>query len=131
MSTTMKSTKPGTVLSYTIGFVLSVLLTVAAFGLVQIHLNDNHEAISHTALSVAIFVFAISQLAVQLLLFLHLGSEKKPYRQSLSFIFVAFIITILIVGSLWIMANLDYSHGGVKSPQETDSYIIHDEGFSH
>lgn len=131
MSATMKSRKPGSILSYTIGFVLSVLLTVAAFGLVQLHLNDNHETISHTALSVAIFVFAISQLAVQLLLFLHLGSEKKPYRQSLSFIFVAFIITILIVGSLWIMANLDYSHGGVKSPQETDSHIIHDEGFSH
>jgi hypothetical protein len=44
--------------------------------------------------------------------------------------FVAFIITFLVVGSLWIMANLDYSHGGAKSSQDSDMHIIHDEGFA-
>jgi cytochrome o ubiquinol oxidase operon protein cyoD len=125
-----KLSASGTITSYTVGFILSVVLTLASFGLVQLHLNDNHETISHFALSVAIFVFAISQLAVQLVLFLHLGHEKKPYRQSLTFLFAAFIISILVIGSLWIMANLDYSHGGVHSTSETDAHIIRDEGIS-
>jgi cytochrome o ubiquinol oxidase operon protein cyoD len=135
MNDKMKSTKlstSGSVQSYIVGFILSMLLTVASFGLVQYHVNSNHETISHGALSVAVFVFAMSQLAVQLVFFLHLGREQKPRRQSLSFIFVAFIIAFLVVGSLWIMANLDYSHGGMNnvSPTQNDTHIIEDEGLS-
>ncbi len=122
----------GSVRSYVVGFTLSILLTLGSFGVVQLHLSSDHQTISHVALSAAIFVFAMSQLAVQLLFFLHLGREQKPRQQSLSFIFVAFIIAFLVVGSLWIMANLDYRHGGMNntSPTETDTQIIHDEGLA-
>jgi cytochrome o ubiquinol oxidase operon protein cyoD len=114
------------------GFVLSILLTMASFGLVQLHVNSSHESISHAALSVTVFVFAMTQLAVQLIFFLHLGREQKPRIQSLSFIFVTLIITFLVAGSLWIMANLDYSHGGAhnESPADSDAQVIKDEGLS-
>jgi cytochrome o ubiquinol oxidase operon protein cyoD len=121
----------GSVKTYAAGFVMSIALTLLSFGVVQIHIDAGHETFSHRSLAIVIFVFAITQLAVQLVFFLHLGREKKPYGQSLIFMFTAFIITLLVVGSLWIMANLDYSHGGAHSlpSQETDTQIIHDEGI--
>ncbi len=126
-----KTRSYGSVKSYLFGYIFSIILTLAAYGLVQLHLSSNHETLSHTTLAIAVFIFAITQLAVQLVFFLHLGREQKPYSQSLSFLFVAFIITVLIVGSLWIMANLDYSHGGLNklSPDDANAHIIEDEGM--
>lgn len=122
----------GSVKSYIAGFALSIALTIASFGLARQHVDSGHDSISHTSLFVAIFVLAVTQLAVQLIFFLHLGREQKPYKQSLSFLFVVFIISFLVIGSLWIMANLDYSHGGKgdMNPSETDSHIIEDEGIT-
>lgn len=121
----------GTAKSYLLGYVMSVVLTLLSFGAVQVHIDSSHETFTHNGLAVAVFVFAITQLAVQLVFFLHLGREKKPYTQSLIFIFTAFIITFLVAGSLWIMANLDYSHGGAHTPAppKSDTQIINDEGI--
>lgn len=69
--------------------------------------------------------FAISQLLVQLIFFLHLGRESKPRWNILVFLFAALVVLIVVVGSLWIMNNLDYHMGG----HEMDSSIIKDEGI--
>ncbi len=110
----------GSIWSYTTGFVLSLVLTLGAYFLVT-----HHTYIGGTLLAAIVFL-ALVQLGVQLYFFLHLGAEPKPYWKSLVFIFMAVVVVILVGGSLWIMANLNYR---TMSPSDINSYIIHDEGF--
>lgn len=110
----------GTLLSYGIGFVLSLGLTTAAYLFVVNHV------LSGSRLVAAIVGFGILQLGVQLLFFLHLGRESKPHWNLTVFSFALIVVGILVVGSLWIMNNLNYNM--MTSPQQTDTSIIRDEG---
>jgi cytochrome o ubiquinol oxidase operon protein cyoD len=106
----------GTFKSYTLGFVLSILLTLAAYFLVVDHLlTDN-------LLVFTILTLAVIQLWVQLILFLHIGQEVGPKWKLAAWISTAGLILIVIIGSLWIMDNLSYHI-------PTDEEIIKDEGI--
>ena len=124
---TMKQKLSGSVASYAIGFTLSLLLTIASFGLAQLHVNSDHEKFSHESLIVAVLVFAFTQLAVQIVFFLHLAREQRPRPMSMLFLFTGLIIAIVTLGSIWIMNNLDYSHAG---SYPSDEELIKDEGLS-
>lgn len=104
---------------YTIGFVASIILTLAAYIIVV------DESFSDSILLVGIFIFAIVQLFVQLVFFLHIGDESKPRWNLMTLLFAGMVVLIVVIGSLWIMANLDY--GMMMSPEETDKSIIEDE----
>lgn len=91
--------------SYVIGFVLSVILTLAAYILVV------EEIFTGWNLLLAISGLAFAQVIVQLVFFLHLGSEPSPYWNLTSFLFMFLMLVILVVGTLWIMYHLDYSMG--------------------
>jgi cytochrome o ubiquinol oxidase operon protein cyoD len=69
---------------------------------------------------------ALIQLWVQLTFFLHLNLEANNRWNLSIFISTVGVVLILILGSLWIMQNLDYRH---MSPQQLDSYILQTEGF--
>lgn len=84
------------------GFILSVGLTIAAFFLVEFSL------LGAKALLFAIFGLATLQAAVQLLCFLQLGIEAKPRWNLHLFLFGLLLMILVVVGSIWIMANLDY-----------------------
>ncbi|MES2122445.1 MAG: cytochrome o ubiquinol oxidase subunit IV [Chlamydiota bacterium] len=86
-----------------LGFVLSFVLTVAAYLIVV-----NHH-VSPEAIPLTVFGIAIAQAILQLVFFLHLGLESKPHWNSITFLFVVLVIIIVIGGSLWIMNNLDYN----------------------
>lgn len=91
----------GTLKSYVIGFIASILLTMVSFGLVITQV-----------LSGPIFLFAILGLAFvqalfQLLFFLHLGQEAKPRWEMLVFYFMLLVLFIVVIGSLWIMNDLN------------------------
>ena len=116
---------------YTIGFVLSLGLTLAAFLLVWRYVDSGRQIFSENFLLFWLAALAISQLFVQLIFFLHLGHEPKPRWNFIVMAFAATIVVILVFGSLWIMYNLDYREGHQLSPQETESYIIKDEGIRH
>jgi cytochrome o ubiquinol oxidase operon protein cyoD len=105
--------------SYITGFVLSLAFTLTAYLLVSRHTFASGPLIA------AIVVLAVIQLLVQLVLFLHLGSEPKPRWNLVVSLFAALVVFILVFGSLWIMNNLNYH---MMSPANTDQYIIHDEG---
>lgn len=92
----------GTLKSYVIGFILSLVLTLASFLLVSEHL------LPAWTLILTIVGLAVVQVVVQLLFFLHLGSDSKPYWNIIIFLFMLVIMAILVIGSLWIMYNLDY-----------------------
>ena len=93
----------GTVKSYIVGFVLSILLTLAPYYLVVYNLLQAQVAY------IAIAIFALAQLLVQVVFFLHMTSEDKPRWNLTAFIFTAFAALLFVVGSLWIMYNLDYN----------------------
>ena len=88
--------------SYIIGFVLSVALTLAAFWLVT-------QDFSQNVLLVGLVTLAVAQLWVQLICFLHLGDEKKPRWHAITLFFAAFIVVVLVGGSIWIMYHLDHN----------------------
>lgn len=95
--------------SYTIGFILSVGLTLAAYIIVETHTRSGHIAYSHDSVTIAIMVLALIQLVVQVTWFLHLGSESKPKWNVISFLFMLLTVLIIGVGSIWIMNNLNYN----------------------
>jgi len=107
---------------YVVGFIASVLLTLTAFWLV-----GSDKVNGNTAIAV-ILSLGITQLAVQLIFFLHLAHEDKPNWNAIAFQFAAMVVVIIVLGSMWIMQNLNYHHG--HRTIQSDSYIIKDEGFS-
>jgi cytochrome o ubiquinol oxidase operon protein cyoD len=85
-----------------LGFVMSVMLTVAVYRIVT------HHELTGSLLSLTIFGFAFLQAIIQLVFFLHLGLESKPHWGLITFLFTVLVVAIVIGGSLWIMSNLDY-----------------------
>ncbi len=115
----------GSVLSLSIGFILSVILTAAAFLLV------GKGVLSGWTILFALAGLATLQLLVQLVFFLHMGRETRPRWNLVSFGFMALIVGIVVIGTLWIMHNLDYNMGNDMSPVEKEEYMLEqkDKGF--
>lgn len=90
----------GNVQSYVLGFILSIVLTFAAYVLVE------YKILANWPLNLAIILLGIGQTWVQLRLFLHLGEEAEPRWNLLSFLFMALVVLIIVGGSLWIMGHL-------------------------
>jgi cytochrome o ubiquinol oxidase subunit IV len=112
-------TAHGTLGSYITGFALSVLFTLAPYYLVV-----NNVVTGPTL--VLLIGFALLQLLVQLVFFLHLGRESKPRWNAMLLLFAALVVIIVVVGSLWIMNNLNYN---MMSPAETEQRLLQEEGI--
>ena len=92
----------GSLKSYAVGFILSVVLTAMAFGLVL-----RGGSLSRGAVLFGILAAAIAQILVHLRCFLHLGTSPAARWNVLTLVFTLFIIFIFVGGSLWIMADLN------------------------
>jgi cytochrome o ubiquinol oxidase operon protein cyoD len=103
-----------TLLSYLVGFVLSLLLTLAAYVSVV-----NHSSMGSMTMAV-IAGLAVVQLMVQLLFFMHLGRERRPRFNLLIFMFMLVVVGIVVIGSLWIMRHLDYN----MMPEDMNHYMV-------
>ncbi|WP_428376138.1 cytochrome o ubiquinol oxidase subunit IV [Lichenicoccus sp.] len=90
----------GSVGSYGIGFVLSIVLTAAAFGLVMV------PVLPHVATLFAIAGLAAVQVFVHLVCFLHMNTSSEQRWNVTAFAFAVLTVAILIAGSLWIMHNI-------------------------
>ncbi len=88
--------------SYATGFVLSVLVTAIAFGIIM------SGAVSRPVALTGIFACAIAQILVHLHYFLHLDSSSAAHWNGLALIFTFLIIALFVGGSLWIMYSLNY-----------------------
>jgi cytochrome o ubiquinol oxidase operon protein cyoD len=91
----------GSIQSYVIGLALSTLLTVASFGLPATGL------VWGPGVSVALAVFAIAQMGVHLVFFLHITTAPDDTNNVLALAFGVLIVGLLIAGSLFIMTNLN------------------------
>jgi cytochrome o ubiquinol oxidase operon protein cyoD len=112
-------TARGTLASYVTGYIFSVYLTFAAYLAVYNHL------FKHLVLTGVIVGLALVQFIVQLVFFLHLGRETKPRWRLAVLIFMIIIVLILVVGSLWIMSNLNYH----MTPPQMNNYMMHQQGL--
>ncbi|HUC31522.1 MAG TPA: cytochrome o ubiquinol oxidase subunit IV [Candidatus Paceibacterota bacterium] len=113
-----------TLKSYVIGFVSSVVLTLAAFSLVM---YPGFFHASYGVLVPAIILLAIAQLFVQLIFFMHLASESELRWKLAAFISTVGIVLIVVVGSIWIMNHLNYNM--MASPADMNAYIQSQDGF--
>jgi cytochrome o ubiquinol oxidase operon protein cyoD len=112
-----------TLAKYTTGFILSLILTLIAYGLV---VNDWLNGWLLGALG----VLALIQMIVQLVFFLHLGDETGPRYRLWSFVVMAIMLAIVVAGSIWIMQNMDYNMLHMNADGKTHYMITqHDKGF--
>ena len=88
--------------SYIVGYLLSLILTLAAFFIVEKNL------IAGFALPATLLGLALVQAGVQLVYFFNLGKEPKPAWSLIAFIFMIALLLIIVIGSLLIMYSLDY-----------------------
>lgn len=95
----------GSVKSYIVGFVLSIILTVIPFWMVM------SPGESHSTILYVIVGMALLQILVQLVYFLHMNSSSEGSWNLIAFIFTVLIVAILVVGSLWIMFHLNTNMG--------------------
>lgn len=113
------TTQPtGSVTSYVFGFLFSLILTLVSY-LVAVR----QFGLPVEVLVAIVMVLAVVQLFVQSVFFLHLGHEAAPRWNLAFFIGALGVIVMVVVGSLWIMANLDHN----MNPKAYSEYILHKE----
>lgn len=91
----------GSLKSYVVGFLASLLLTGISFYIVFANLFSGHT------LFYAVIGLAVAQAIIQLIFFLHVGQEAKPRWETISLCFTIMVLLIVVIGSLWIMFDLE------------------------
>lgn len=109
----------GTVKSYVIGFVLSLIFTAIPYWLVV------NEVISGFTLLATILGIAVIQMVIQIVFFLHFGRGPKPFYNEIFFVSTVGIIFIVVGGSMWIMHHLNYN----MIPEDMSTKLIEKEGI--
>jgi cytochrome o ubiquinol oxidase operon protein cyoD len=104
----------GSLRTYVIGFVLSLLLTAEAYQMVVSH------TFSPSKLIIIVLVLAVVQLVVQLFFFLHLDRMARSPWNIIILLFMGIVVSILVFGSLWIMQNLNYH---MQTPAQINQYM--------
>ena len=90
----------GSVKSYAIGFILSVILTVIPFGLVM------YPSLPKMTTLAIVLLFAVVQVVVHLVYFLHLDRSKEQRDNVIAFVFAGLVILLLVGLSIWIMFSI-------------------------
>jgi cytochrome o ubiquinol oxidase subunit IV len=89
------------VLVYTIGLGLAVLLTATSFW------AANTSLLWAPGVPLGLAVLAIAQMGVHLVFFLHITTGPDNTNNVLALAFGLLIVTLVVAGSLWIIANLN------------------------
>jgi cytochrome o ubiquinol oxidase subunit IV len=90
-------------LVYIVGLFLAALITAVAFFLVGTSL------VWRPSIPVALLVLAVAQMGVHLVFFLHITTGPDNYNNVLALAFGVLIVGLIIIGSLWIMANMNHN----------------------
>ncbi|HYV33431.1 MAG TPA: cytochrome o ubiquinol oxidase subunit IV, partial [Candidatus Limnocylindria bacterium] len=101
---------------YLTGFIISILLTLAAYFAVVKHFPN---------VLLIILTLAIAQLIVQLIFFLHLNKGPDKTWNFIVLASTVGIVLILVVGTIWIMYHLNYN----MTPGQMTEHIMRDENM--
>ncbi len=111
----------GVIGDYLFGGVLAVLLTLAAYAVAT-------RSLFTPSLSVALVILLILlQFLVQVRYFLHIRWNTAGTERLLSLAYAMLIVSILLIGSLWIMQNL--STRMMPSPEQMNAYMKRNPGL--
>ena len=101
MASATDETASSGVLVYTIGLVLAVALTATSFW------AANTSLLWDPGIPLGLAVLAIAQMGVHLVFFLHITTGPDNTNNVLALAFGVLTVFLVVVGSLWIMANLN------------------------
>lgn len=87
---------------YVIGLAAAGLLTLASFTLAR------WGIVWEPGIPVALVALAVGQMGVHLVFFLHVTSGPDNTNNVLALAFGVLIVGLVLVGTLWIMANLSH-----------------------
>ncbi|WP_298962028.1 cytochrome o ubiquinol oxidase subunit IV [uncultured Methylobacterium sp.] len=87
---------------YVTGFVLSVILTAIPFALVMARPID-----SALWTGLVVMAFAVVQIVVHMVYFLHMNTSSEGGWTVLALIFTIVLVVITLTGSLWVMHHLN------------------------
>jgi len=91
-----------TVKGYVTGFLLSVLLTAIPFWLVMGKVLPSSGSTAFVILG-----FAVVQIVVHMVYFLHMNSKVEGGWSMLALIFTGALLLIMLAGSIWVMYHLN------------------------
>lgn len=106
--------------SYVIGFVLSIVTTLLAYFLAV------NGVFPEDILVYVIMAIAVVQLIVQMVFFLHLGNGSR--WKMVTFYFTLLVVIIVVIGTIWIMHNLDYNMMHMN-PDQMEEYMRNNQGL--
>ena len=101
-TTTRAGGSHGTSTSYRIGFVICAILTVIPFALVM------NPVFSQPTTLLILVAFAVAQIVVQLVYFLHMNSSSEGGWNLISFVFTLVILFIIVSLSIWIIWSMHF-----------------------
>lgn len=93
------------VVTYLFGFGAALCLSVAAY------LVATESTLANTTTMAILLLLAAVQLVVQLACFLHMRVGGRSQTRTVTMTFTLLMMLIVVVGSLWVMKNLDYRMG--------------------
>ncbi|WP_213980998.1 cytochrome o ubiquinol oxidase subunit IV [Sphingomonas sp. dw_22] len=86
---------------YWIGFLLSIVLTAIPFWLVMT------KPMSDQAIALTIMAFAVAQILVHMIFFLHMNRSAEGGWSLMALLFTIVIVGIALSGSLWVMYHMN------------------------
>lgn len=92
----------GSLKTYAIGFILSVILTAIPFWLVMGKVISNSSTTAFVILG-----FAAVQIVVHMIYFLHMNTKSEGGWSMLALVFTIMVVVIMLVGSIWVMYHLN------------------------
>ncbi|MES2026375.1 MAG: cytochrome o ubiquinol oxidase subunit IV [Pseudomonadota bacterium] len=94
----------GSLKSYTIGFILSVILTAIPFWLVMGNVFEKSSTTSFVILG-----FAAVQIVVHMIYFLHMNTKSEGGWSVLALVFTIMVVVIMLAGSIWVMYHMNHN----------------------
>ena len=96
--------------SYLIGLGLATLLTIVSFYI------SGTTLVWGPSIPVALVVLAIAQMGIHLVFFLQITSGPDNVNNVMALAFGLLIVLLILAGSLWIMAHMNYNMGFPNEP---------------
>ena len=98
---------------YVIGFVLSLILTAIPFWLVMGKVLPSPVSTGYVILG-----FAVVQIVVHMVYFLHMNTKSEGGWNMLALLFTTVMLLIAVGGSLWVMHHMNKNMMPPMTPQE-------------
>jgi cytochrome o ubiquinol oxidase operon protein cyoD len=110
----------GSLKDYSIGFILSVILTAIPFWLVMTHQLEPNTT------KFVILGFAAVQVVVHMIYFLHMNSKSEGGWNMMALILTAILLFIVLTGSIWVMYHMNANMMPHMSNEGNSVHGMHD-----